>query len=386
MTTKTKFAAAFLAVGFSLGLWAPPAGATAKEDIDAAPAVAAAPKRESTAAAPKVQPSPAKVMLPRRQSPVLRNPGVDITSGKRVAGKVKSEQAAKTLKSEVAEQAAATAQNAAKAQTAAPADEKVLRKMQKEAAKARKKAEKAAEEARKEAEKAAKEKAKHQKQEESKRVIYNGVALPADFENISIFGSPAATKAQAVAYIKACNKKPDLACSVEDIVKYYWEEAGLEGIRPDLALCQALVETGVFAYGGDVKHKQNNFCGLGTTGGGVRGASFKTPQLGVRAHIQHLLAYASKAKPKTKIIDPRYDMAHKLRLQRGLIDKWYGLNGTWAMGGYYCQKIMVRYVGLMNSPGADKKDEVQKSARQSKNKKKKESMRERVEELLKERH
>ena len=60
----------------------------------------------------------------------------------------------------------------------------------------------------------------------------------------------------------------------------------------------------------------------------------------MRAHIQHLLAYSSHDLPKTKLIDPRYDKAHNLRLEKGLITKWSGLNWTWAMGGEYAEKII----------------------------------------------
>ena len=106
------------------------------------------------------------------------------------------------------------------------------------------------------------------------------------------------------------------------------------------SLSQALLETGYFNFGGSVEPWQHNYCGLGTIGSGVQGAAFKTPQEGVRAHIQHLVAYCSQDLPKTKIIDPRYDKAHNLRLENGLITKWSGLNWTWAMGGEYAEKVI----------------------------------------------
>lgn len=179
-----------------------------------------------------------------------------------------------------------------------------------------------------------------------KRVYYHEVLLPRDYQEISIFGENELTMGQAAAYIRKNAPNVKLSCSVEELVEWYWKEAAIEGVRADLALCQAILETGFFNYGGDVSRHQNNFCGLGTTGGGVRGAGFSTPQLGVRAHIQHLLAYCKKDKPKTKIIDPRYKLAHDIRLQRGLITKWSGLNGTWAMGKEYCEKIMAHYVSM----------------------------------------
>lgn len=71
-----------------------------------------------------------------------------------------------------------------------------------------------------------------------------------------------------VRFIRQRNANPKLNAPLEDVVQAYYDEAGREGIRPDVALCQALKETGYFAYGGDVSPEQNNFCGLGATGNG----------------------------------------------------------------------------------------------------------------------
>ncbi len=221
-------------------------------------------------------------------------------------------------------------------------------------------------------------------QEKDGKFYFADTQLPDDYRSISIFGAPVVTKAQAVAYIKAVNPNVKLACTVEELVDCYWQEAERENVRPDLALAQSLVETATYYYGGDVLHHQNNFCGLGTTGGGVRGAAFATPQLGVRAHIQHLLAYAREEQPVTEIIDPRYDLAHNLRLGRGLIDVWYGLNGTWAMGSLYCEKIMATYQKLLAQQAAEPVEQKQEKTQQKKQKQKKLSMKKRVEQILQE--
>ena len=224
--------------------------------------------------------------------------------------------------------------------------------------------------------------------EKDGKSYFLGTELPADYKNISIYGEAEVSKKQAVAYNKQTNPKVRLACSVVELVDFYWQEAEREEARPDLALAQSLVETGTYAYGGDVHHNQNNFCGLGTTGGGVKGATFKTPELGVRAHIQHLLAYTQKKRPQTKIVDPRYELAHNIRMERGMVDTWYGLNGTWAMGSMYCEKIMATYQKMLAMPGGkDKKHDAAKNKqnkKDKKDKKKQKSMRERVQEVLKE--
>ena len=150
----------------------------------------------------------------------------------------------------------------------------------------------------------------------------------------SIIGTPMATQQQCVKYLLSHNPNPRLNVSAEEIVAYYYEEGMREGIRPDLAFAQALKETGFFRYGGDVVPEQNNYCGLGTTGGGVRGLYFASSQLGVRAHIQHLLAYTSTRIPTTEIVDPRYSLVRQ-RYGTNILSKWSDLNGRWAIPGYH---------------------------------------------------
>ena len=161
-------------------------------------------------------------------------------------------------------------------------------------------------------------------------------------EDVTIFGLPEATADQMVKFINSRNQNPKLNCTVREIVQIYYEEAGLEKIRADVALCQAIKETGTWNYGGDVLPEQNNYCGLGATGNKEKGAYFESPRIGVRAHIQHLLAYASKQKPKTEIVDPRYELIEKFRPQIfGKIKNWTGLNGVWAVpGNRYGQEIL----------------------------------------------
>ena len=160
--------------------------------------------------------------------------------------------------------------------------------------------------------------------------------------DITIFGEPVATQEQMVQFILRRNPNPKINCSVEDLVRYYYEEGKLEGIRPDIAICQAIKETGTWNYGGDVVPEQNNYCGLGTTGGGVKGGYFPTPQIGVRAHIQHLLVYTSTRPTKLENVDPRYEhIVNNRRDVFGNIHTWVALNGVWAAPGIgYGQDIL----------------------------------------------
>lgn len=96
------------------------------------------------------------------------------------------------------------------------------------------------------------------------------------------------------------------AKTLNEFCKMYVEEAKAEGIRGEVAFVQAMLETGWLTYKGDVKRSQHNFAGLGATGGGKRGLSFKTVRIGVRAQVQHLKAYANKQELKKKCVDKRF--------------------------------------------------------------------------------
>lgn len=120
----------------------------------------------------------------------------------------------------------------------------------------------------------------------------------------------------------------------ETLAKFYIEEAAYEGVNHDIAFAQMCLETGFLRFGGDVKREQNNFCGLGATGGGEPGLSFPDPRTGVRAQIQHLKAYGSTEPLKGELVDPRFRF-----VRRGVSPTIEGLAGTWAADVQYAEKI-----------------------------------------------
>ena len=120
-----------------------------------------------------------------------------------------------------------------------------------------------------------------------------------------IAGTATATAAQMVAYIKSVN--PNVAKSVINMIPLYLSEGRTEGIRGDLAFAQSCLETGNFTFKGSaVTLDQNNFCGMGVTRNGMKGSSFSTPQMGIRAQVQHLKAYANKEALVNACVDPRF--------------------------------------------------------------------------------
>ena len=166
-------------------------------------------------------------------------------------------------------------------------------------------------------------------------------------EDHSIIGTPLASQKQCVEYLLSVNPHPAISVTPEELVSFYYEEGMREGIRPDVAFAQALKETGFFRYGGTVTPDQNNYCGLGTTSAEVKGAYFASSQMGVRAHIQHLLAYASTRKPQESVVDPRYELVRGVYGDNTL-GAWEDLNGRWAVPGYsYGQSILSMFRAIL---------------------------------------
>lgn len=131
------------------------------------------------------------------------------------------------------------------------------------------------------------------------------------------------------------NNNPEISLhKSKEIATLYFEEAKLEGINHDVAFSQMCLETGFLSFGGDVHPDQNNFCGLGVTGNGVKGLSFEDERKGIRAHIQHLKAYASTQNLKTEIVDSRFKY-----VKRGSAKYIDDLTGKWASDKYYGKKI-----------------------------------------------
>lgn len=160
-----------------------------------------------------------------------------------------------------------------------------------------------------------------------------------------IMGTSVATVEQMTAYIKKVN--PNVEQSVIDMIPYYLSEGAAEGVRGDIAFAQSCIETANFRFdkagtGSAVTIDQNNFCGMGVTQLGIKGESFDTPQLGIRAQIQHLKAYGSKESLNGDTVDPRFRY-----VTRGCAEyvEWLGIQENpsgkgWAGGKNYGPIIM----------------------------------------------
>ncbi len=98
-------------------------------------------------------------------------------------------------------------------------------------------------------------------------------------------------------FLSSRNQK--LSPQFRDIASHYKRHGEALRLRWDYAFFQMILETNylLFKNGtgqGDVNARQNNFAGIGTTGGGVPGDNFPDASTGVLAQMQHLVAYSGE--------------------------------------------------------------------------------------------
>ncbi|MEO0729621.1 MAG: hypothetical protein AAFY64_04480 [Pseudomonadota bacterium] len=162
-----------------------------------------------------------------------------------------------------------------------------------------------------------------------------------------------------MSFMRARNRK--LIPRFRRIAYWYAQHGAAWNVRWDYAFFQMLLETNFLTYRrpngkwGDVDPKQNNFAGLGTTGGGVPGDSYPDVSTGVLAQIQHLVAYSgerleSPVGPRTRLkqdvivrlstpIAQRRPVTFQDLSGRWAVDKKYGRSIAWVAGLFakrYC--------------------------------------------------
>lgn len=142
------------------------------------------------------------------------------------------------------------------------------------------------------------------------------------------------------------DRNPNLPPKFRTIAAYYKEHGERNRVRWDYAFYQMLIETNYLIFKnaagqGDVSPNQNNFAGIGTTGGGVPGDSFSTVSAGVLGQMQHLMAYSGE-----RVDDPvatrtreKQDDIISLSRRLGRPPTFRDLAGRWAVDRRYARSI-----------------------------------------------
>ena len=144
------------------------------------------------------------------------------------------------------------------------------------------------------------------------------------------------TAEQLAAFFLENNKDED-AAHIQEFAQLYIDEAAAENINSDIAFAQMCHETGFLRFGGLVQPQWHNYCGLGAISEEQPGCIFETEQLGVRAHIQHIQAYATTedVSLNNELVDPRYSWVHKTKYAVTVGD----FARSWAADPEYASKL-----------------------------------------------
>ena len=172
-------------------------------------------------------------------------------------------------------------------------------------------------------------------------------------------GSARLSPVQITAWMNGRQPRPAGAYSatvtLETLAAYYIEEGAAEGVTGDIAFMQSVVETGWFRFNGSVPASYNNFAGIGATDSDPAPAVFPTAQIGVRAQIQHLRAYADPTAVTCTVpplhnpcVDPRFHLV----LPKGKAPTWNQMgNGNWASASTYAGSILALYAEALSFNG-----------------------------------
>lgn len=166
-------------------------------------------------------------------------------------------------------------------------------------------------------------------------IVYGGHA---SVKGTSIMGISSTSVEQMVKYYNAHAAYPAFyagtdAPTIEAFCQIYMEECAAEGVKAEVAFCQAMNETGFLKFGGQVSITQYNFAGMGATDDGAAGASFPNVRTGVRAQVQHLKGYASTDALNNACVDPRFAYLSKSRGCAPIVE-WLGINENPAKKGW----------------------------------------------------
>lgn len=143
---------------------------------------------------------------------------------------------------------------------------------------------------------------------------------------MTILGRPSSSKEKVVEEMIAAYDKSGAAypsgelgaggaATIRDFAEIAYEEAIDEGVRPEVLFCQAMKETGWLRFGGIVKVSDFNFGGLGATDINPDANKFSDVRTGLRAQVQHLVAYADKNASADNLahdlVDARFNLVNK---------------------------------------------------------------------------
>lgn len=153
------------------------------------------------------------------------------------------------------------------------------------------------------------------------------------------------TPDRLMSFLGARNRRLDPR--FRNIARWYEYYGEAWRVRWDYAFYQMAIETNFLSYRapsgrmGDVSPSQNNFAGIGATGGGVPGDRYPDVKTGVLAQIQHLVAYSGErlAQPVAPRTQLKQDVIIEQSSRLGRPVTFADLARRWAADKHYARSI-----------------------------------------------
>ncbi len=150
-------------------------------------------------------------------------------------------------------------------------------------------------------------------------------------------GDAEVTLEQALQWATSCRAQQRFI----DVAPLYWQYGSLNGIRPEVLFAQAAYETGFGRFSGIVPPEYNNWAGIKVASSNGNEPEdheqFATPDDGVRAHFNHIAAYAGL--PPVGEPHGRYHVVARASWA-GTVETVEQLSGRWAPSPTYHERIV----------------------------------------------
>jgi hypothetical protein len=180
--------------------------------------------------------------------------------------------------------------------------------------------------------------------------------LLAALDVIPVMGRAPLTPSQLIAWFTSLGFSYRLSggLSIGTLIGIYYDEGNAEGVRPDMAFAQSILETGYFRSATD-----NNYAGLGACDTCAGEPEFPSPRDGIRAQIQHLKNYGDPDSRASGLAHPPQatwygsDPAVAVRnfdtfFAKGHAQTWQAMGkGNWATDPNYSTKILSIYFRMV---------------------------------------
>lgn len=159
--------------------------------------------------------------------------------------------------------------------------------------------------------------------------------------DVSILGPSLLTPTELAAFMASRSAGWKLPVTRLELAQMYVDEAAAEGVRGDLLLIQAVMETGWFRFDGNGLSDENdfNFAGINACDSCKSASKFESVRMGVRAHVELVRAYADENYTSDDTALPAAYHVETIPV-RGCCVMWSELGRRWASANGYYKRVL----------------------------------------------